>query len=100
MRARMSGRHNALDKLIGALARDGVPASGGAFVMTSRVSVDIVQKAAMAGAGTIVSVSAPTAHALRLAEGAGITLAAFARGAQVEVFCHPDRITESESDVA
>jgi FdhD protein len=51
-------------------------------------------------AGTIVSVSAPTAHALRLAEGAGITLAAFARGAQVEVFCHPHRITESTSDVA
>jgi FdhD protein len=94
------GRHNALDKLIGALARDGVSASGGAFVMTSRVSVDIVQKAAMAGVGTIVSVSAPTAHALRLAEGARITLAAFARGAQVEVFSHPHRITESSSDVA
>jgi FdhD protein len=94
------GRHNALDKLIGALACDAVPATGGAFVMTSRVSVDIVQKAAMAGVGTIVSVSAPTAHALRLAEQAGITLAAFARGAQVEVFCHPHRIMESESDVA
>ncbi len=94
------GRHNALDKLIGALARDDVPASDGAFVMTSRVSVDIVQKAAIAGVGIIVSVSAPTAHALRLAEGAGITLAAFARGAQVEVFCHPHRIMESTSDVA
>jgi FdhD protein len=94
------GRHNALDKLIGALARDGVRAADGAFVMTSRVSVDIVQKAAMAGVGTIVSVSAPTAHALRLAEQAGLTLAAFARGAQVEVFCHPHRIMESESDVA
>jgi FdhD protein len=94
------GRHNALDKLIGALARDGVSATEGAFVMTSRVSVDIIQKAAMAGAGTIVSVSAPTAHALRLAEGAGITLAAFARGAQVEVFSQPHRITENTSDVA
>jgi FdhD protein len=83
------GRHNALDKLIGALARDGVSASGGAFVMTSRVSVDIVQKAAMAGVGTIVSVSAPTAHALRLAEGARITLAAFARGATGRGFLSP-----------
>lgn len=94
------GRHNALDKLIGALARDGVAASTGAFVMTSRISVDIVQKAAMAGAGTIVSVSAPTAHALRLAGEAGITLAAFARGHQVEVFCHAHRILEINSDVA
>jgi FdhD protein len=94
------GRHNALDKLIGALAREGIAASEGAFVMTSRVSVDIVQKAAMAGVGTIVSVSAPTAHAQRLAEDAGITLAAFARGQQVEVFCHPHRIRESASDVA
>jgi FdhD protein len=100
MPARTSGRHNALDKLIGALAREGIAASEGAFVMTSRVSVDIVQKAAMAGVGTIVSVSAPTAHAQRLAEDAGITLAAFARGQQVEVFCHPHRIRESASDVA
>jgi FdhD protein len=94
------GRHNALDKLIGALAREGVPASAGAFVLTSRVSVDMVQKAAMAGAGTIVSVSAPTAHALRLAEAAGLTLAAFARAAGVELYSHPDRITETSSHVA
>ncbi|MDG4648011.1 formate dehydrogenase accessory sulfurtransferase FdhD [Roseibacterium sp. SDUM158017] len=94
------GRHNALDKLIGALAREGVAAASGAFVLTSRVSVDMVQKAAMAGAGTVLSVSAPTAHALRLADAAGITIAAFARGDAVEVFSHPERITECRSDVA
>ena len=94
------GRHNALDKLIGALAREGLAASRGAFVLTSRVSVDMVQKAAMAGAGLVVSVSAPTAHALRLADEAGITLAAFARGETVEVFSHPARIIERRSDVA
>jgi FdhD protein len=94
------GRHNALDKLIGALAREGRAASEGAFVLTSRVSVDMVQKAAQAGAGLVLSVSAPTAHALRLAEGAGMTLVAFARGDGLTVFSHPERITESASDVA
>ncbi|MCU4651717.1 formate dehydrogenase accessory sulfurtransferase FdhD [Roseibacterium sp. SDUM158016] len=94
------GRHNALDKLIGALARAGVDVSGGAFVLTSRVSVDMVQKAAIAGAGTIVAVSAPTAHALRLAEAAGMTLAAFARAGAVEIYSHAQRITEDTSDVA
>lgn len=94
------GRHNALDKLIGALARGATDAAQGALVMTSRISLDIVQKAAMAGAGVIVSVSAPTAAALRLAEEAGITLAAFARGDAVEVYTHPHRIMERRSDVA
>lgn len=94
------GRHNALDKLIGAMARQGIAARDGAFVLTSRVSVEMVQKCAMAGSAVLIAVSAPTAHALRLAEGAGITLAAFARGEGFDLFCHPERLRAEVSDVA
>lgn len=94
------GRHNALDKLIGALARADIAAASGAFVLTSRLSVELVQKCAMAGGPALVAVSAPTAHALRLAEGAGITLAAFARGGGFDVYSHPHRITSEVTDVA
>ena len=94
------GRHNALDKLIGAMAHQGIEPGQGAFVLTSRVSVEMVQKCAMAGAALLVAVSAPTAHALRLAEGAGITLAAFARGEGFDLFCHPERLQAEVSDVA
>lgn len=94
------GRHNALDKLVGAMAKAGLDARGGAFVLTSRLSVELVQKAAMAGCPMLVAVSAPTAHALRLADETGITVAAFARGARFEVFSHPDRIVTEASDVA
>ncbi len=88
------GRHNALDKLIGALRRQGIDPGRGAVVMTSRISVELVQKCAVAGCPVLIAVSAPTAHAVRLADGAGITLAALARGGGCEIFAHPARIVE------
>jgi FdhD protein len=94
------GRHNALDKLIGALLTAGIDPATGAIVLTSRVSVEMVQKTVIAGASVLIAVSAPTAHALRLAEGACLTLAAFARGQSVEVYAHPHRITTGVADVA
>ena len=94
------GRHNALDKLIGALARAGIDAATGAIVLTSRVSTEMVQKTAMAVCPVLVAVSAPTAHALRLAEGCGLTLAAFARAGGVDLYAHPRRILTEAAHVA
>lgn len=86
------GRHNALDKLAGALALAGIDGSSGAVVVTSRVSVEMIQKTAAIGAPFILAVSAPTALAVRTAEAAGITLVALVRGDEFDVFAHPDRI--------
>lgn len=94
------GRHNALDKLIGALARAKIEPGGGAIVLTSRISIDMVQKAAFAGVGLIIAPSAPTAQALDMARAAGISIAAFARRGAFDVFCHPDRIEGGAEHVA
>lgn len=80
------GRHNALDKLIGALALARVETSQGFAVITSRASYEMVQKAAMAGIGLIAAVSAPTALAVRIAHQAHVTLAGFVRGERCTVY--------------
>jgi len=86
------GRHNALDKVAGALARSRTDASGGMVLLTSRVSVEMVQKTAAIGAPVMFAVSAPTALAVRTAAAAGITLIAIARQDGFEVFSHGGRV--------
>jgi FdhD protein len=86
------GRHNALDKLVGALVRAAAPVEEGFVVMTSRGSFELVQKVAILGAPLLATVSAPTALAVRVAEQVGLTLAGFARGERLTVYAHPERL--------
>jgi FdhD protein len=91
------GRHNALDKLIGALVRTGFDAGAGFALVTSRASVEMVQKSATAGIAVLAAVSAPTALAVQVAEGCGQTLIGFARGPTFSVYAHGERIAGSQS---
>jgi FdhD protein len=91
------GRHNALDKLLGAVASSGQPAHEGIVLLSSRVSVEMVQKTAVLGSPMIVAVSAPTALAVRVAAAAGITLVGIARSDGFEVFTHPGRIVANSA---
>lgn len=87
------GRHNALDKVIGALLASGADRSDGFLVVTSRASYEMAQKTATAGVRMLVAVSAPTALAVRLAQDAGLTLVGFARDTQQVIYTHPERVT-------
>ncbi len=87
------GRHNAVDKVIGAIARDReLPFSGTVLTVSSRASFEVVQKAAVAGIPAVVAVGAPTSLAVALAEESGITLVAFARPPRLSVYSHPRRL--------
>ncbi|WP_114238330.1 formate dehydrogenase accessory sulfurtransferase FdhD [Dyella sp. C9] len=86
------GRHNALDKLIGAMQRAGVDAQQGMALVTSRASYEMVTKAASAGIPLLAAISAPTALAIELARDAHITLVGFTRPGSHNVYTHPDRL--------
>ncbi|MFM7085141.1 MAG: formate dehydrogenase accessory sulfurtransferase FdhD [Hyphomicrobium sp.] len=94
------GRHNALDKLFGALSKDRINVDSGILVLTSRISVELVQKAATMGVPILAAVSAPTALALRTAESSGITLVGIARDDGFEVFTHPHRILFEQTEIS
>lgn len=88
------GRHNAFDKVIGAMARRPGGRPPGFAVLTSRLSYELVQKAATTGISALVAISAPTALAVAAAERAGICVVALARADSVTVYAHPDRVVD------
>lgn len=90
------GRHNALDKLIGAMHRAGIDPQNGMALVTSRASYEMVTKASSAGIALLAAISAPTALAIELARSAGITLIGFARPGSHNVYTHPHRLLDDQ----
>ncbi len=88
------GRHNALDKLIGALARSSIDPGAGFVLVTSRASFEMAQKTVAAGIPILAAVSAPTGYAIRLARESGLCLAGFVREQRYAIYAHPERIVE------
>ena len=91
------GRHNALDKLIGALLRQRVDMSGGFLLVTSRASYEMVMKAATVGIGALAAISAPTALAIALAQQANVVLVGFARMDGYSVYAHAQRVHDASA---
>jgi FdhD protein len=85
------GRHNALDKLVGALVKTDIEAGTGFIAVTSRASFEMVQKTAIAGVPLLAAVSAPTSFAVKTAQEAGLTLLGFVRDEDSVVYAHPER---------
>jgi FdhD protein len=86
------GRHNALDKLIGAAITARVDPTAGFVLVTSRASFEMVQKTAVLGAPLMAAISGPTGLAVRVAQQSGLTLVGFARGARLTAYAHPQRL--------
>lgn len=93
------GRHNAFDKVIGRALLKQMPLNDKIALLSGRVSYEMVFKAARAGMPVIAAVSAATASAIRLADRAGITLAGFVRGARMNIYTHPERLTSRSEPV-
>jgi FdhD protein len=94
------GRHNALDKLIGAMVKAGIDAQQGFLLVTSRASYEMVTKAASAGITVMAAISAPTALAIHLAESTHMTLVGFARPGSYVVYTHPQRLLHAAGATA